>query len=193
MEIGVRSFGRGIFHKEPIDGTALGNKRVFRIEPGDLVLSNVFAWEGAVARRDRRRVGNDRIAPVHDLCSRRRPDRSPLGVVVLSQRVRACADPHRHRPDRQVVTERLRSTASRRWKFPFHPSTSSGGLPTGSTIFSPSFPACERRPSVPSSWQAPCLYRSPCALISMRVLSGVRVGTWSHSETSCAPRRRRYQ
>ena len=24
-------------------------KRVFRIEPGDLVISNVFAWEGAIA------------------------------------------------------------------------------------------------------------------------------------------------
>jgi hypothetical protein len=45
----VRSFGRGIFHKEPILGAELGNKRVFRIEPGDLVISNVFAWEGAVA------------------------------------------------------------------------------------------------------------------------------------------------
>ncbi len=48
-EIGVRSFGRGIFHKEPLSGAALGAKRVFWIEPGDLVLSNVFAWEGAVA------------------------------------------------------------------------------------------------------------------------------------------------
>lgn len=48
-EIGVRSFGRGIFHKEPVSGLDLGNKRVFRIEPGDLVLSNVFAWEGAIA------------------------------------------------------------------------------------------------------------------------------------------------
>jgi hypothetical protein len=48
-EIGVRSFGRGIFHKEPITGSELGSKRVFHIEPGDLVLSNVFAWEGAVA------------------------------------------------------------------------------------------------------------------------------------------------
>ncbi|MGV1010581.1 MAG: restriction endonuclease subunit S [Dermatophilaceae bacterium] len=47
--IGVRSFGRGIFHKEPVSGVDLGNKRVFRIEPGDLVLSNVFAWEGAIA------------------------------------------------------------------------------------------------------------------------------------------------
>ncbi len=48
-EIGVRSFGRGIFHKEPTTGLELGTKRVFRIEPGDLVLSNVFAWEGAIA------------------------------------------------------------------------------------------------------------------------------------------------
>ncbi|MGE3445919.1 MAG: restriction endonuclease subunit S [Acidimicrobiia bacterium] len=49
QEVGVRSFGRGIFRKEPIAGTDLGSKRVFRIEPGDLVISNVFAWEGAIA------------------------------------------------------------------------------------------------------------------------------------------------
>jgi len=48
-EIGVRSFGRGIFHKQPIAGVELGNKRVFRIEPGDLIISNVFGWEGAIA------------------------------------------------------------------------------------------------------------------------------------------------
>jgi hypothetical protein len=48
-EIGIRSFGRGVFHKEPCSGLGLGSKRVFRIEPGDLVISNVFAWEGAIA------------------------------------------------------------------------------------------------------------------------------------------------
>jgi type I restriction enzyme S subunit len=48
-EIGVRSFGRGIFHKEPVTGAVLGSKRMFRICPGDLVFNNVFAWEGAVA------------------------------------------------------------------------------------------------------------------------------------------------
>lgn len=48
-EIGIRSFGRGIFHKEPTTGAELGTKRVFRIEQGDLVISNVFAWEGAIA------------------------------------------------------------------------------------------------------------------------------------------------
>lgn len=48
-QIGVRSFGKGLFHKDPVSGIDLGKKRVFRIEPGDLVLSNVFAWEGAIA------------------------------------------------------------------------------------------------------------------------------------------------
>jgi len=48
-EIGIRSFGNGIFHKEPVSGVDLGRKRVFYICPGDLVLSNVFAWEGAIS------------------------------------------------------------------------------------------------------------------------------------------------
>jgi type I restriction enzyme S subunit len=48
-EIGVRSYGKGIFHKSPVVGASLGNKRVLLIRSGDLVFSNVFAWEGAVA------------------------------------------------------------------------------------------------------------------------------------------------
>lgn len=47
-EIGVRSFGKGIFHKEPVDGASLGTKRVFRIEPGDLVISNVLDRKSVV-------------------------------------------------------------------------------------------------------------------------------------------------
>lgn len=47
-EIGLRSFGKGVFHKEPVTGATLGTKRVFEIQPGDLVLSNVFAREGAI-------------------------------------------------------------------------------------------------------------------------------------------------
>lgn len=49
VEIGVRSYGNGIFHKTPVSGASLGNKRVLRIESGDIVFMNVFAWEGAVA------------------------------------------------------------------------------------------------------------------------------------------------
>jgi len=63
-EIGVRSFGRGIFHKEPVAGATLGDKRVFRVEPGDLVISNVFAWEGAIAvasQAEAGRIGSHRF------------------------------------------------------------------------------------------------------------------------------------
>ncbi len=48
-ELGIRSFGKGTFHKSALAGTDVGSKRLFGIEPGDLIFSNVFAWEGAVA------------------------------------------------------------------------------------------------------------------------------------------------
>jgi len=71
-EIGIRSFGRGIFHKESTSGAELGNKRVFRIEAGDLVISNVFAWEGAIAiasEAESGRIGSHRFmtfVPIDD-------------------------------------------------------------------------------------------------------------------------------
>ena len=48
-ELGIRSFGKGTFHKPPLPGSEVGTKRLYRIEPGDLLFSNVFAWEGAIA------------------------------------------------------------------------------------------------------------------------------------------------
>lgn len=48
-ELGIRSFGKGTFHKPPLAGSEVGTKRLYRIEPGDLLFSNVFAWEGAIA------------------------------------------------------------------------------------------------------------------------------------------------
>jgi type I restriction enzyme S subunit len=48
-ELGIRSFGNGTFHKPPLSGAAVGGKKLFRIEPGNIVFNNVFAWEGAVA------------------------------------------------------------------------------------------------------------------------------------------------
>ncbi|WEH33253.1 hypothetical protein PZB75_07570 [Streptomyces sp. AM 4-1-1] len=56
-EIGLRSFGRGVFHKDPVSGTEIGEKRVFYIKPDDLLFSNVFAWEGAVALATEREDG----------------------------------------------------------------------------------------------------------------------------------------
>ena len=56
-EIGIRSHGKGIFHKEPVTGKEFGNKRVFDIVPDCLVLNIVFAWERAVAKTTIDEVG----------------------------------------------------------------------------------------------------------------------------------------
>ena len=48
-EIGARSFGKGLFTKPDFDGaTATWEKPVW-VKSGDLVLSNIKAWEGAIA------------------------------------------------------------------------------------------------------------------------------------------------
>jgi type I restriction enzyme S subunit len=48
-QIGVRSHGKGIFHKEPVTGKSLGDKRVFWVHPHAFVVNIVFGWEQAVA------------------------------------------------------------------------------------------------------------------------------------------------
>ena len=48
-ELGVRSFGRGTFHKPTIQGSDITWQKFFRVEQGDLVFSNIKAWEGAFA------------------------------------------------------------------------------------------------------------------------------------------------
>lgn len=48
VAIGVRAFGRGIFHYDPVPGSDLGKLRFFEVQPGSLMVSNIKAWEGAV-------------------------------------------------------------------------------------------------------------------------------------------------
>ena len=63
-ELGVRSFGRGTFHKPNLSALDVGTKKLFGIEPGDLLFNIVFAWEGAVAvaqPEDAGRVGSHRF------------------------------------------------------------------------------------------------------------------------------------
>ena len=48
-QIGIRSFGRGIFHREPTLGSELSQLRYFNVSPGRLIVSNIMAWEGAIA------------------------------------------------------------------------------------------------------------------------------------------------
>ena len=63
-ELGVRSFGRGTFHKPVLSGVGVGSKKLFRIREGDLLFNIVFGWEGAVAiarPEDDQRVGSHRF------------------------------------------------------------------------------------------------------------------------------------
>lgn len=72
-ELGVRSFGKGTFHKPTLSGAEVGNKRLFEIHTGDLVFNIVFAWEGAIAvahSKDKGRVGSHRFltcVPIYDV------------------------------------------------------------------------------------------------------------------------------
>jgi type I restriction enzyme, S subunit len=49
VRLGLRNRGRGIFHKAAQPGEHLGDSDFFWVEPGDLVISGQFAWEGAIA------------------------------------------------------------------------------------------------------------------------------------------------
>lgn len=56
-EIGIRSHGKGIFHKEPVLGRVIGEKRVFKVVQNAFVLNIVFAWEQAVATTSGKEAG----------------------------------------------------------------------------------------------------------------------------------------
>ena len=49
-EIGIRSHGKGIFHKEERTGESIGEKSVFWVESDCFVVNIVFAWEQAIAK-----------------------------------------------------------------------------------------------------------------------------------------------
>jgi type I restriction enzyme S subunit len=86
QEIGIRSFGSGIFHKVPLSGAELGSKRVFWIKPDDLVLNNVFAWEGAIAvagKKEDGLIGSHRFMTY--VVNRRRADPHYLLYYFLSE------------------------------------------------------------------------------------------------------------
>lgn len=48
-EVGARSFGKGLFVKPDFDGAEATWQKPVWIKSGDLVLSNIKAWEGAIA------------------------------------------------------------------------------------------------------------------------------------------------
>ena len=63
-ELGVRSFHKGTFSKCTSLGMEIAHKKMFHIEPGDLIFSNIMAWEGAIAvarPEDKGRIGVHRF------------------------------------------------------------------------------------------------------------------------------------
>jgi len=63
-ELGIRCFGNGTFHKPALTGLEVGTKKLFQIKTGDLIFSNVFAWEGGIAvaqEEDNNRYGSHRF------------------------------------------------------------------------------------------------------------------------------------
>lgn len=63
-EIGVKSFYRGVFHRRRQAGLEFSWQKLFRIERGDLIFSNLMAWEQAIAvagPNDHGCVGNHRM------------------------------------------------------------------------------------------------------------------------------------
>jgi hypothetical protein len=60
----VKSFYRGIFHRRTLNGSEFTWQKLFRIHEGDLVFSNLMAWEQAIglaAPKDQGTVGNHRM------------------------------------------------------------------------------------------------------------------------------------
>lgn len=47
--LGIYSFGRGVFEKPPIEGDATSAKSLFRVRAGQFIYSRLFAFEGAYA------------------------------------------------------------------------------------------------------------------------------------------------
>ena len=72
-ELGIRCFGKGTFHKPALSGIEVGTKKLFQIKEGDIIFSNVFAWEGGIGiaqKEDNNRYGSHRFiccVPVHDI------------------------------------------------------------------------------------------------------------------------------
>jgi type I restriction enzyme S subunit len=57
QEVGIRSHGKGIFHKSPTTGLKIGSKSVFWVEEPALIFNIVFAWEQAVAITAKKELG----------------------------------------------------------------------------------------------------------------------------------------
>lgn len=78
-ELGVRSFYKGTFHRRTVPGSDFSWQDLYRVRAGDLVFSNIMAWEKAfavAATDDDGCVGNHRM-----LTCEARPDTAVPGFL----------------------------------------------------------------------------------------------------------------
>lgn len=48
--VGVYSYGRGLFLRGPVSGERTSYRRFYRLKANHFVMSQLFGWEGALAR-----------------------------------------------------------------------------------------------------------------------------------------------
>ncbi len=78
-ELGVRSFYKGTFHRRTVPGSDFSWQDLYQVKTGDLVFSNIMAWEKAIAvaaTEDDGCVGNHRM-----LTCEARPDTAVPGFL----------------------------------------------------------------------------------------------------------------
>jgi type I restriction enzyme S subunit len=81
--VGVLSFGRGLFEREPIENGKTSYKHFYRLKAEHVVMSQLFGWEGALALSSERFEGKF-LSPQFPtfVCDAGRLDRSFLGWLM---------------------------------------------------------------------------------------------------------------
>jgi type I restriction enzyme S subunit len=102
--VGVYSFGRGLFHREPVQGSNTSYKSFYRLKADHVVMSQLFGWEGALALSSAEFAGRY-VSPQFPTfrCKSDRLERSYLGWYIqrrafwddLGKRTRGMGDRRR--------------------------------------------------------------------------------------------------
>ncbi|MBL8075118.1 MAG: restriction endonuclease subunit S [Nitrospira sp.] len=81
--VGVLSFGRGLFDREPIENGKTSYRQFYRLKADHIVMSQLFGWEGALALSTEKFAGKF-LSPQFPtfLCDENQLDRNYLGWVM---------------------------------------------------------------------------------------------------------------
>jgi type I restriction enzyme S subunit len=116
VALGLFNRGRGIFHKRPTLGAELGDSTFSWVEPGDLVISGQFAWEGSVAlasSTEKRTIVSHRYYLLRGIQGRTTEPylwallRSDFGAMLLGQHSRGAAGRNRPLNLRTLLKEKI--------------------------------------------------------------------------------------